>query len=314
MTASRSTLTRFAWLSIAAAIVIIFLKGAACALTGSVGLLSDALESLVNLVAACVALIALAVAARPADDDHPYGHDKAEYLSSGLEGALIFFAALAIGAAAVERLIYPRPLEQLGVGLALTTLATLINFAVARKLLAAGRQYDSIALEADAHHLMTDVWTSVGVVVGVGAVAIVGWPWLDPVVALVVAVKIVWTGYELLKRSILGLMDTALPSSEQDSIRQVLDRYRAHGIDYHALRTRRSGARRFVSLHLLVPGAWTVQQSHDLSEKIEDEVRACLRNTTITTHIEPIEDPRAWHDAVLAPLEAPTRKSGTDES
>ena len=309
MTAPRSTLTRFAWLSIAAAIVIIVLKGAAYALTGSVGLLSDALESLVNLVAASVALIALAVAARPADEDHPYGHDKAEYLSSGLEGALIFFAALAIAAAAVERLIYPRPLEQLGIGIALTTLATLINFAVARKLLAAGRQYDSIALEADAHHLMTDVWTSVGVVVGVGAVAIVGWPWLDPVVAIVVAVKIVWTGYDLLKRSILGLMDTALPSHEQDCIRQVLDRHRAAGIDYHALRTRRSGARRFVSLHLLVPGAWTVQQSHDLSEKIEDEVRASLRNTTITTHIEPIEDPRAWRDAALAPLEEPAQKS-----
>jgi cation diffusion facilitator family transporter len=305
MSAPRSTLTRFAWLSIAAAIVIIGLKGAAYALTGSVGLLSDALESLVNLVAACVALIALTVAARPADEDHPYGHDKAEYLSSGLEGALIFFAALAIGVAAIERLIYPRPLEQLGIGLALTALATLVNFAVARKLLAAGRQHDSIALEADAHHLMTDVWTSVGVVAGVGAVAIVGWPWLDPVVALAVAAKIVWTGYDLLKRSILGLMDTALPDHEQACIRQVLDRYRAHGIDYHALRTRRSGPRRFVSLHLLVPGAWTVQQSHDLSEEIEQEVRACLRNTTITTHIEPLEDPRAWHDTVIAPLEAP---------
>jgi len=304
MTAPRSTLTRFAWLSIAAAIVIIMLKGAAYWLTGSVGLLSDALESLVNLVAASVALVALAVAARPADEDHPYGHDKAEYLSSGLEGALILVAALAIAGTAIERLFYPRPLEQLGVGLALTLIATLINFAVARKLLAAGRQYDSIALEADAHHLMTDVWTSVGVAVGVGAVVLTGWVWLDPAIALAVAAKIVWTGYDLMKRSILGLMDTALPAEEQECIRQILERRRPLGIDYHALRTRRSGARRFVSLHLLVPGAWTVQQGHDLSEEIEAEVCACLRNATITTHLEPIEDPRAWRDATLAPLQA----------
>jgi cation diffusion facilitator family transporter len=308
MKAPRPALTGFAWLSIAAAVVIIFLKGAAYALTGSVGLLSDALESLVNLVAASVALIALAIAARPADEDHPYGHDKAEYLSSGLEGALILVAALAIAATAIERLLYPRPLEQLGIGLALTGLATAVNFAVARKLLAAGREHDSIALEADAHHLMTDVWTSVGVVVGVGAVAVVGWVWLDPVVALAVAARIVWTGYDLMKRSILGLMDTALPTAEQDCIRRVLERYRPRGIDYHALRTRRSGPRRFVSLHLLVPGAWTVQQGHDLSEEIEEEVRACLRNTTITTHLEPIEDPRAWHDTVIAPLEGPGAK------
>jgi cation diffusion facilitator family transporter len=303
MTAPRSTLTRFAWLSIAAAVVIIVLKSAAYALTGSVGLLSDALESLVNLAAASVALVALAVAARPADEDHQYGHDKAEYLSSGLEGALIFVAALAIAAAAIERLLFPRALEQLGVGLALTLLATLINFAVARKLLAAGRQYDSIALEADAYHLMTDVWTSVGVAVGVGAVALTGLNWLDPVIALVVAARIVWTGYDLVKRSVLGLMDTALPPAEQECIREILEKHRQRGIDYHALRTRRAGARRFVSLHLLMPGAWTIQQGHDLSEEIEAEVRACLRNTTITTHLEPIEDPRAWRDATLAPVQ-----------
>src|SRR4051794_11326262 len=202
MSAPRSNLTRFAWLSIAAATVIIILKSAAYALTGSVGLLSDALESLVNLVAASVALVALAVAARPADEDHHYGHDKAEYLSSGLEGALILVAALAIGAAAIERLLYPRPLEQLGAGLALTLLATAINFGVARKLLVAGRQYDSIALEADAHHLMTDVWTSVGVAVGVGAVVVTGWVWLDPAIAIAVALRIIWTGYDLIRRSI----------------------------------------------------------------------------------------------------------------
>jgi cation diffusion facilitator family transporter len=302
-------LTRFAWLSIGAAAVIIVLKAAAYALTGSVGLLSDALESVVNLVAASVALVALAVAARPADEDHHYGHDKAEYLSSGLEGALIFVAALAIAATAIERLIYPRPLEQLGIGLALTLFATLINFGVARRLLAAGRQYDSIALEADAHHLMTDVWTSIGVAVGVGAVLVTGWVWLDPAIAIAVALKIVWTGYDLIRRSILGLMDTALPVTEQESIREILDRHRTKGIEYHALRTRRSGARRFVSLHLLVPGTWTIQQGHDLSEEIESEIRARLRNTTITTHLEPIEDPRAWRDATLAPVYAPTHET-----
>jgi cation diffusion facilitator family transporter len=313
MSVPRSTLTRFAWLSIAAATVIIVLKSAAYALTGSVGLLSDALESLVNLAAASVALVALAVAARPADEDHQYGHDKAEYLSSGLEGALIFVAALAIAWAAIDRLLFPRALEQLGVGLALTLLATLINFAVARKLLAAARQHDSIALEADAHHLMTDVWTSVGVALGIGGVAVTGWGWLDPVIALLVAAKIVWTGYDLVKRSVLGLMDTALPPVEQECIRAILEKHRQRGIDYHALRTRRSGARRFVSLHLLMPGAWTIQQGHDLSEEIEAEVRACLRNTTITTHLEPLEDPRAWRDATLAPLQAASGEAASEK-
>jgi cation diffusion facilitator family transporter len=308
MAARRSALVRFAWLSIVAASVIICLKGWAYFLTGSVGLLSDALESLVNLAAACVALIAIAIAARPADEDHQYGHDKAEYFSSGVEGTLILLAAVGIGAAAIERLIHPRPLEQLGFGLALTLLATLINFAVARILLAAGRQHESIALEADAHHLMTDVWTSAGVLLAVGAVAVTGWAELDPIVAIAVAAKIVWTGFDLVKRSVLGLMDTALPGEEQACIRDVLDRYRARGIRYHALRTRRSGARRFVSLHLLVPGAWTVQEGHDLSEEIEAEVHRCLANTTITTHLEPLEDPRAWDDAALAPLEQPPRE------
>lgn len=305
MAAPRPALARFAWLSLFAATVIICLKGAAYWLTGSVGLLSDALESLVNLAAASVALIVLIVVARPPDEDHQYGHDKAEYFSSGVEGSLILVAALGIAATAIERLLNPRPLEQLGVGLALTCLATLINFAVARTLLTASRQYDSITLEADAHHLMTDVWTSAAVVVGVGAVAVTGWTWLDATVALAVAAKIVWTGIDLVRRSVAGLMDTALPPYEQAIIRAVLEEYRAKGIAYHALRTRRSGARRFVSLHLLVPGAWSVQQGHDLSEEIEAEVRQHLPNTTITTHLEPLEDPRAYTDETLAPLEVP---------
>ena len=306
MAVPRPSLTRYAWLSLAAASVIIVLKGAAYWLTGSVGLLSDALESLVNFVAAAFAVFILIVIARPADEDHQYGHDKAEYFSSGLEGGLILVAAILIGIAAVERLIHPRPLDQLGIGLALTFVASLINLGIARVLLGAGRRHDSITLEADGHHLMTDVWTSAGVLMGIGAVALTGWGWLDPVVALAVAAKIVWTGLDLLKRSVLGLMDTALPPPEQDAIHKVLDRY-PH-IQYHALRTRRSGARRFVSLHLLVPGAWSVQQAHDLSERIEDEMRAQLRNTTITTHLEPLEDPRSWRDSTLAPVETPMEK------
>lgn len=308
MATQRPTLTGFAWLSLAAATIIIALKGAAYWLTGSVGLLSDALESVVNFVAAAVAVVVLTIVARPADEDHQYGHDKAEYFSSGLEGGLILVAAVGIAVAAVERLLHPRPLEQLGLGLALTLVATLINLAVAQVLLTAGKRHDSITLEADGHHLMTDVWTSAGILVGVGAVAVTGWASLDPLVAIAMAAKIVWTGFHLIIRSTLGLMDTALPPPEQDAIRSVLDRYRAQGIEYHALRTRRSGARRFVSLHLLVPGAWSIQRGHDLSEKIEDEVREHLPNTTITTHLEPIEDPRSWRDAALAPIESAAGK------
>ena len=306
MAAARPSLARYAWVSLAAAAVIIALKGAAYWLTGSVGLLSDALESLVNFVAAAFAVFVLIVIARPADEDHQYGHDKAEYFSSGLEGGLILVAAVAIGIAAIERLLHPQPLEQLGLGLALTLVASLINLAIARMMLTAGKRHDSITLEADGHHLMTDVWTSAGVLAGVGAVALTGWVWLDPVVALAVAAKIIWTGIDLVRRSVLGLMDTALPPDEQEAIHKVLGHYPQ--VQYHALRTRRSGARRFISMHVLVPGAWSVNQAHDLSERIEDEVRGRLRNTTITTHIEPLEDPRSWRDSSLAPIEMPPEK------
>jgi cation diffusion facilitator family transporter len=298
----RPSLLRFAWLSIAASAVIILLKGYAYWVTDSVGLLSDALESVVNLVSACVALIALTIASRPADEDHPYGHDKAEYFSSGLEGGLILIAAIGIGIAAVERLLHPRALDEIGVGLAVSFVASAINFAVARVLLAAGRAHESITLEADARHLMTDVWTSIGVIGGVGAVSLTGIGWLDPVVALVVAANIVWTGIALLRRSALGLMDTALPADQLELIHQVLRQYREDGIRYHALRTRLAAARRFASMHVLVPGAWTVQRAHDLAEKIEADIRERLPNTTITIHLEPVEDPRSWADAEIAPL------------
>ena len=302
MTAPRASLARFAWLSIAASIAIIGLKGTAYWVTGSVGLLSDALESIINLVAACVALVVLGIVARPADEEHPYGHDKAEYFSSGLEGGMILIAALGIAIAAIERMLHPQPLHDLALGLGIATVASVINFAVARILFAAARRYDSITLEADAHHLMTDVWTSVGVLVGVGAAGMSGWQWLDPAAALFVAANIVWTGTMLVRRSARGLMDTALPLEERSAIEKILDAYRAEGIAYHALLTRRSGARRFVSAHILVPGAWSVQRGHDLLERIEGEMREALPNTTVITHLEPIEDPASWRDAELEPL------------
>jgi len=295
----RGSLVGFAWLSIGASLVIICLKAYAYWITGSVGLLSDALESLVNLAAASVALIALTIAARPADDDHPYGHEKAEYFSSGVEGGMILVAAVGIAISAVDRFFHPQPLEHVPVGLAVSLIATLINFAVARVLLAAARRHDSIALEADARHLMTDVWTSVGVVIGVGAADVTGWNALDAAVALAVAFNIVWTGVSLVRRSARGLMDTALPDEEQTAIREVLESHRRDGIEYHALRTRRAASRRFVDVHILVPGAWTVQRGHDLLERIEGDIRARLPNATVFTHIEPIEDPASWRDTAL---------------
>jgi cation diffusion facilitator family transporter len=295
----RPSLVRYAWLSIAASIVIIALKTGAWWVTGSVGLLSDALESVVNLLAACVALIVLTIAARPADEDHPFGHDKAEYLSSGFEGGMILFAAIGIAVAAADRMLHPQALASLPVGLAISVIASLINYGVARVLMAAGRRHDSITLEADAQHLMTDVWTSVGVVIGVGAVVVTGWQWLDAAVAIAVAANIVRTGLQLLKRSISGLMDTALPDDEQAAIRAILDSYRAQGIEYHALWTRRSASRRFITVHILVPGAWTVQQGHDLLERIEEEICARLPHTAVFTHLEPIEDPSSWRDTEL---------------
>lgn len=294
-----ANLTRFAWLSIGAAILTIALKTTAYWLTGSVGLLSDALESLVNLVAAIMALAMLSVAARPADEIHAFGYSKAEYFSSGLEGALILLAAAGIAWTAVPRLLVPQPLEQIGIGLAISVLASAINFAVARVLLSAGKAYRSITLEADAHHLMTDVWTSAGVMVGVGAVALTGWLRLDPIIALIVAANILRTGWQLLGRSIRGLLDAVLPAAQQNVINEVLKRYESRGIQYHALRTRQAGTRAFISLHVLVPGDWTVQRGHDLLEQLEREIRAVVPGAQLFTHLEPQEDPAAWEDIAL---------------
>jgi cation diffusion facilitator family transporter len=287
-------------LSIAAALATIALKTAAFLLTGSVGLLSDAMESGVNLVGAVMALAMLTIAARPPDTDHSYGHSKAEYFSSGVEGSLILIAALSIVVAAVERLLNPRALEQIGVGLTVSVLASLINLGVALTLLGASKKHHSITLDANARHLLTDVWTSAGVLVGVGAVALTGWTVLDPIVALLVAANIVWTGAGIVRRSVQGLMDVSLPPSEQELIRAVLSKYSTSDVQYHALRTRQSGADRFISVHIIVPGSWTVHEGHQLMERVESEIKQALPNTTVFTHLESHEDPRSWDDEALA--------------
>ena len=293
------SLTRYAWLSIVAAIVTISMKAAAYFLTGSVGLLSDALESVVNLVAAVVALAALSVAAREPDEERAYGYEKAEYFSSGTEGGLIVLAAIGIIVAAVERLLHPAPLEAVGLGLLVSAAASLVNLVVALRLRQAGRAYQSITLEADARHLLTDVWTSAGVLVGVGLVAVSGLQILDPLVALGVGLNIVRAGVDLVRRSALGLLDTAISPQEREAVVRVLEPYRSRGVEWHAMRTRQAGARRFVSLHVLVPGGWTVQQGHDLLEQVEADIRGALGRVTVFTHLEPIEDPAAWEDIHL---------------
>ena len=297
---NRASLTKFAWLSIGAAVSTIALKAGAYFLTGSVGLLSDAIESLVNLVGAGMALLMLSVAARPADEDHMYGHTKAEYFASSTEGLLILGAAIGIIVAAVQRLLQPKEIEQLGLGLIVSLAASLINLFVARILLQAGKQRRSITLEADAHHLMTDVWTSVGVIGGVGAAGFTGWNILDPIVAIIVAVNIVWTGVKLIRRSVSGLMDEGLPEQEQKLIQNVMNKYREKGVNFHALRTRQAAARRFMSVHVLVPGHWTVHDAHHIAEDFENDIRDALGGAvTVLTHLEPAEDEISMDDIYL---------------
>ncbi|MEW6285805.1 MAG: cation diffusion facilitator family transporter [Chloroflexota bacterium] len=296
----RASLTRFAWLSVGAAVATITLKTAAYFLTGSVGLLSDAIESLVNLAGALMALTMLSIAARPADEDHVYGHSKAEYFASVTEGILIFGAAIAIMVTAIQRLIEPRPIEQLGVGLGVSVAASLVNFIVARILLEAGRKRNSITLEADARHLMTDVWTSVGVIVGVALAGVTGWDALDPLVAILVALNILWTGFQLIRRSVMGLMDAALPENEQRLIQDVMAKYQEKGVGFHALRTRQAAARRFISVHVLVPGDTTVHDAHHIVEDFEDDIRSSLGGAvTVFTHLEPAEDELSMKDMYL---------------
>lgn len=299
MSDSQPNVTRFAWLSIAAAIVTIGMKTAAWWLTGSVGLLSDAAESVVNLMAAAMTLTMLTVAARPPDEDHEWGHNKAEYFASAVEGLLILVAALAIAWTGVVRLLHPRAIAQAGLGLAICTGASLVNFAVARVLFRAGKRHHSIALEADAQHLMTDVWTSAGVLAGIGLVAVTGWERLDPIVALLVAANIVWTGVQLIRRSALGLLDTAINPGEQRTLHAILDRYAPQGIKFHAVRTRQAASRRFITMHVLVPGDWTVRHGHDLVEGIERDLCAAIPNANVLTHLEAIEDPASFADEGL---------------
>ncbi len=291
--------TRYALLSLLTAVLTIALKTSAFWLTGSVGLLSDAAESGVNLVAALVALGALALAAKPADKHHPFGHTKAEYFASGVEGGLIVVAAIGIGWAAWGRLWDPQPLEQVTLGFWIALVATLLNGLTARILWRAGRQLNSITLRSDAQHLLTDVWTSVGVLVGMGLVGITGWLILDPLVAFGVAVNIVWTGIKLLQETFSGLLDQALPQPEQSLIAQVLEPYRQQGIRFHALLTRMAGSHRFISLHVLVPGAWTVQAGHSLCAQIEAQIQTTLPHSHVITHLEPMEDPASYDDPSL---------------
>ncbi len=298
---SRHLLIRYAWLSIVAALSTIALKSYAYWLTNSVGLLSDALESLINLVAAVIALSALIIAAKPADDDHEFGHDKIEYFSSGAEGIMILLAAVSIAYSAWERLQTPQLIQQLDIGLIISFVATLINLIVARVLISAGKKYHSITLEADGKHLLTDVWTTVGIIAGIGVLAILqwlgykGWEILDPIIAMLVAVNILWAGISLIRRAFAGLMDGALNKQEHAIIKKVLDDFvLQQGIEYHQLRTRYSGSQRFLSVHILVPGHWSVQKGHDLLELIESELSSHFDRIDVDTHLEPIEDIASW--------------------
>jgi cation diffusion facilitator family transporter len=293
-------LERFAWLSVAAAVVTIGIKTAAWQVTGSVGLLSDALESLINLAAALLALSMLRLAAAPPDDAHPYGRFKAEYVASGIEGALIVLAAGSIAYAAIPRLIAPRPIEAAALGIGLSVLASLINLAVALVLLRVGRREHSIALEADGRHLMTDVWTSAGVVAAVALVWATGWLILDPLIALAVAAHIVLAGIGLIRRSFTGLLDAAIAPAERAEMEKIFTEYRRrYPVAFHAVLTRQAGARRFISFHLLVPDGWTVAQAHQLSEEVEERIRSLVPNAILISHIEPISHPASYDDIRL---------------
>lgn len=284
---STGYLLRFMWLSLATAAVTVLIKGVAAVVTGSVGLMSDALESTVNLVAAGVAVWALRVSSRPADHNHDYGHGKAEYMSSAVEGSLILVAAVAIIISAVDRLVRPRPLEEIGIGLALTIVATLLNLVVGLVLIRQGRAHRSITLEADGHHLLTDVLTSVGVVAGIVLIWLTGWQWLDPLIAIAVGINIMFTGYRLVRRSVVGLLDAALPPEEVEVIRTALEGVCGDQVRLTELLTRESGRQRFVQATVEVPGEWTVLHSHDLADACEDAVAAALPGTTTVIHVEP---------------------------
>ncbi|GBO55484.1 cobalt-zinc-cadmium resistance protein [Pseudanabaena sp. lw0831] len=289
----------YGFLSIGAAIATIALKLGAYLLTNSVGFLSDSLESGVNLVAAIGAVWALTYAAKPPDEEHVFGHSKAEYFSSGFEGALILVAAVSIAIAAIPRLLNPQPLEHLGIGLVLSIVASAINGGTALILLREGKRLHSITLRADAHHLLTDVWTSVGVILGLLLVSVTGWLILDPLIALLVAANIVWTGVKLIQESGSALLDVSIPLQERQMIKEILSSYDRNQVQFHAIRTRMAGSRGFVTFHILVPGVWSVQQGHDLCEEIESTICNALPHMNVLTHLEPLEDPKSWTDQDL---------------
>lgn len=298
------SLKKFIYLSIGAALLTIVLKFFAWYLTGSVGLFSDALESCVNLVAAVIALIMLTIAEKPADEKHPYGHTKAEYFSSAIEGGMIVVAAFSIIWSAVPRIIHPQPLENVAAGLLVSVGASLINLAVALVLIKNGKKNNSITLDADGKHLLTDVYTSGGVLLGIGLVKLSGWQVLDGIVAVGVALNILWTGYKLVHRSASGLLDVSLPEADLIKIMEVLDSLKSQDIEHHSLMTRQAGQRKFVAFHLLLPGHWTIQHGHDKAEKIEKEIRDLFEAPiTVFTHLEPKEDPVSMHDIGLDRLE-----------
>ena len=296
--AQRKSLASIVWFSIIASILTIIIKSAAYFYTDSVGFLSDAMESLVNLVAGIVAFVALSIASRPADKEHPFGHDKAEYFSSLIEGILIVLAAVAIIYTAINRIYHPLPLEDLNVGMALSLIATLINFVTARIMLHYGKKHNSISLEADAHHLMTDVWTTVGIIVGIVLVKFTNWQILDPLMAIAVGCSIIYTGGKLVIRSTDGLMDSKLSEKELLLIKQILDSYKKQGFDYHALYTRQASSKKFITFHLLFPGDLSVYKAHQVSKAIEKEIIELLPYSDVFIHIEPVNDPEAFDDVL----------------
>ena len=297
---AKKSLSLYAWLSVCAAVVTILLKVCVYFYTNSVGFLSDALESFINLAAALLAVWMIKIAEKPPDDDHEFGHDKAEYFASGIEGTLIFLASLGITLMSLHRLIFPQPIDNISFGFILSLIATFINLFVGIILIRAGKENDSIVLEADGHHLITDVWTSFGVILAIFVVWWTNWLILDPLIALLVAAIIARTGYILMKRSALGLMDTVLDTDVTEIITEILDNYvEKLGVDYHALRTRQSGARKFIYFHLLVPDEWTVKRGHDLVDEIEAKIMEKIENSAVFIHLEPIEDPASFEDLEL---------------
>ncbi len=296
ITAANGSPVKYVWISIAASIATIVLKGSAYYITGSVGLLSDALESFINLAAALMALMLITIAMSPPDREHPFGHSKAEYFSSVIEGTLIFIAAIAIGVTSTERLLNPHPLQDLGIGLMISVLASCINFFTALVLLRAGKRCKSITLEADARHLLTDVWTTGGVLAGLLLVKITGWIILDPLIAILVAINIIFTGIKLIMRSVSGLMDEALPEEELDTVKGILDKYKEEKIIYHSLYTRRAASKNFIFLHLLMPGNWHISHGHEVTKRIESDIRSAHPDFDVFIHIEPLNDPDAFDD------------------